>query len=173
MAIVFQYGSNTLMERLNSKDRLDCDAVPLGLAFTEGKFDLDFTYYSKTNGCASADLRTNGTKQIYGVLYKIPNNRLFRSKDKSVKTLDEIEGEGSAYRRIRIRVVPTMVKQAPCEAWTYVVINPQQGLKTCIQYVRHIIKGLRDHYAPDDYIDYVKERARENNSDIADELEEL
>ena len=173
MALVFQYGSNTSTTRLNSKNRLAGAAKSLGLAQTEEEFELDFTYYSRSNGCAAADLTIGGSKKIYGVLYEIPDEKVFRSKAKGARTLDDIEGEGTAYKRTTIRVTPVETGQGVREALTYLVKNPVRGLRTNIQYVRHIIEGLREHGAPDEYIVYVKERAAQNNPCSAAELVQL
>jgi gamma-glutamylcyclotransferase (GGCT)/AIG2-like uncharacterized protein YtfP len=165
MALVFQYGSNTSSARLNSSKRLEGAAVSLGLALTEDKFGLAFTRWSQGNECAAADLTPDGSRRIYGVLYEIPDDRVFRSESPGWRTLDDIEGEGYAYRRTTIRVAA--VQGEPCEAWTYLVKDPQKDLKTAVHYVRHIIAGLREHFAPDEYILYVKERVMDNHPEIA------
>jgi hypothetical protein len=104
MVLVFQYGSNTSVKRLNAPERLDGTATPLALAETVEHFDLAFTYQSKNNGCAAADLSVGG-RPILGVLYEIPEERVFRGRSASgARTLDEIEGESRAYRRSVIQV---------------------------------------------------------------------
>jgi hypothetical protein len=48
-------------------------------------------------------------------------------------------------------------------ALTYPIINPQPGLKTNTNYVRHIVSGLRAHEGiPSEYIDKVKAVAAAN-----------
>jgi hypothetical protein len=56
---------------------------------------------------------------------------------------------------------------------TYSVRNTQPGLKTSLAYVSHILAGLREHGAPDEYVVYVKNRAIANNPDLATDLEQL
>ena len=173
MALVFQYGSNASSERLNSAERLVGVATAVGLVRTKECFDLSFSHFSSCNQCATVDLVHNGSRQIYGVLYEIPDNRVYRSCSVGPKTLDEIEGECSAYYRARIPVVMAASPHESHEAITYFVKSPSAGIKTNAEYVGHIIKGLRDHHAPDDYVRYVKERAIENNPHLVSELDEM
>jgi len=88
-------------------------------------------------------------------------------------TLDKIEHEGRAYSRTRIHVVMAAPPHKSYEPITYLVKTPSSGIKTSAKYVGHIIKGLREHNAPDDYVEYVKKRAIENNSSLASELLEM
>ena len=173
MALVFQYGSNAWSQRINCAKRLDGAATALGLVHTKESFDVSFTHLSICNQCATADLVPNGSRQIYGVLYEIPDNRVYRSWSVGPKTLDEIEGECSAYCRARIAVVMASRPHELHEAITYRVKTPCAGIKTSAKYVAHIIRGLREHQAPDDYVRYVKERAIDNNCALASELKEM
>ena len=173
MALVFQYGCNASSGRLNSAKRLDGAARVVGLARTQDSFDLSFTHFSGCNQCATADLVRNGSRPIYGVLYEIPDNRIYRSCSAGLKTLDEIEGECSAYCRRPISVVMAAPPHDSYEAITYIVKSPSADLRTSAEYVAHIIRGLREHDAPDEYVSYVKERAIDNNPDLANELKDL
>ncbi len=175
MALVFQYGSNASSVRLNSAKRLDGAARAVGLVRTQDSFDLSFTHFSrcKCNQCATADLVRNGSRPIYGVLYEIPDNRIYRSCSAGLKTLDEIEGECSAYCRRPISVVMAAPPHDSHEAIIYLAKSPFAGLRTSAEYVAHIIRGLREHDAPDEYVSYVKERVLDNNPDLANELKEL
>lgn len=161
--LVFQYGSNTSTARLNSEVRLQGEAISLGLAITEESFDMDFTCFSRENGCAAADLIRNGARRIFGVLYEIPEQRVLRVRSDGLRTLDEIEGEGSAYIRTTVRVTRVQSEREPVEAVTYLVKTPRPGLRTCAGYVHHILAGLREHRAPEAYVAYVKERIVRNN----------
>jgi hypothetical protein len=160
MALVFQYGSNNSPSRLNSHDRLGGAAVPLSLARTADLFDLAFTRLSKRQGYAVADLVPGG-RRIYGVVYDIPDSRIYRNTTSTLLTLDQIEGEGKSYRRTPIMVERLDVNQV-VETITYLVISRVSGLHTSPQYVAHIIAGLREFNAPGEYIDYVKARAIES-----------
>ena len=58
-------------------------------------------------------------------------------------------------------------------AITYRVGNPAQGLKTSLEYVGFIVKGLRERGVCEDYIDDVKKMAQANNPAIADQVQGL
>lgn len=173
MALVFQYGCNASSGRLNSAKRLAGAARVVGLARTQDSFDLSFTHFSGCNQCATADLVRDGSRPIHGVLYEIPDNRVYRSCSAGLKTLDEIEGECSAYCRRPITVVMAAPPHDSHEAIVYLVKSPSAGLRTSAEYVAHIIRGLREHDAPDAYVSYVKQRAIDNNPDLANELKDL
>jgi hypothetical protein len=165
MALVFQYGSNALTERLNSPERLDGAARPMGLARTSDDYELAFTYNSKGNVCAAADL-VHGRERIFGVLYDIPDDRVFRElAKKGLKTLDQIEGTG--YQREEIEV-ELLADGRRVTAITYTVLDREGNLRTAPHYVKHIVDGLRSHGAPPEYVDYVKRRAEANNPNQAD-----
>ena len=165
--LVFQYGSNMSSVRLNSDARLQGEAVSLGLAMTNALFDMDFTYFSRENGCAAADLIENGSCRILGVLYEIPKRRVLRECSGGPRTLDDVEGEGVAYVRTAIRVMRTENEREALEAVTYLVKVPQAGFRTCAGYVHHILAGLREHRAPEAYVTYVKGRIVRNNPELA------
>jgi gamma-glutamylcyclotransferase (GGCT)/AIG2-like uncharacterized protein YtfP len=170
MTLVFQYGSNTSTARLNSATRLQGAARSLGLAQTLEPYELAFTHWSQRDGYAAADLQPDTGRRIYGVLYEIPEERVFRDRGGDRMTLDRIEGEGRNYRRTRIQVT-LAGEQRRC--WTYLVIEPRADIRTVTRYVKHIVDGLREHDAPAEYLCYVKERVLQNNPDLALEIEEL
>jgi hypothetical protein len=160
---VFQYGSNTLTERVNAPDRLGGAASIVGLARTYRSYDLSFTHFSKRSDCAAADL-VDGNRLIYGVLYEIPDYRVYKRLQRGgLKTLDQIE-HGYRSEPIQVQLVPD---GHPRSAITYRVVNRRPNLKTAPHYVQYIVEGLRSHGAPPEYIAYVKRRAEENNPDDA------
>jgi hypothetical protein len=171
--LVFQYGSNTSTARLNGKARLQGAASSLGLALTRDDYELSFSYWSADNGCAAADLTPGRGRQIYGVVYEIPEEWIYREKGGDRVTLDEIEGESTAYRRASIEVFLFELPEKAVSAITYLVKNPQQDLLTDIHYVEHIVRGLREHDAPPEYVEYVKERALASNPELAAALQAL
>lgn len=171
MALVYQYGSNMSVARLNSDDRLAGDAKGVCVATTVEPFELVFSVWSKSNNCAAADLLpSNAGRTVYGVLYEIPDFLLSRdtAKEKGRKSLDAIEGEGSNYVRAMIDVVTS--DGATVRAMTYVVKNRQANLKTSAAYVSHILAGLREHNIPAEYCQYVRSKIVENNGDLRDAL---
>jgi len=171
MALVFQYGSNMSVARLNGDDRLAGNAKVVGVATTVERFELVFSVWSKSNNCAAADLLPSAAgRNIYGVLYEVPDFLLSRdtAKEKRRKSLDAVEGEGTNYVREMIDVVST--DGATVRALTYVAKNRQAQLKTSVAYVSHILAGLREHNMPKEYCQYVKSKVVENNAELGDAL---
>lgn len=168
MALVFQYGSNTSSTRLNSDERLRGDARDLGLVCTETPFELDFDVWSTGNACAAADILEGRGRPIWGVLYEVPDHLIQRETAGERRSLDAIEGWHYGRRPIRVQR-PDGTRVAG-EVITYTVVNPGRGRRTSIEYVSHIIAGLREHCAPDEYLAYVKARAIANNPDLAAQM---
>lgn len=132
--------------------------------------------WSTGRRCAAADILRRPGNTVWGVLYEVPDFLIGRNtaRARGRKSLDQIEGEGSNYKRQTIDV------QTPggriFSALTYTVIDPKPGLKTSIDYVRHIVSGLREHGVPGiapHYIDNVKRIAAENNPSIAADVARL
>jgi len=168
MTLVFQYGSNTSTQRLNSPDRLCGDATSLGLALTVESFQFDFTVWSTTNKCAAADIIPGSGGRIWGVLYEIPDYLISRDTAGGRKSLDAIEG--SKYQRQKIQVCKESDLETPITVLTYTVINKQVGLRTSYEYVTHILAGLSEHHAPTEYIEYVKSCIVRNNPGLQNRI---
>jgi hypothetical protein len=170
MALVFQYGSNCLVERLNSEDRLRGDAVPLGWAETVENYDLQFDVWSRGNGCAASDIVLGGDSPAQGALYEVPDHLMSRGTAPSGRrSFDAIEGDAYMRRSIQVRKRDGNI----VEAVTYVVREPRQGLLTNLDYVGHIIRGLREHNADNAYILRVKAAAIKNNPTLAEAVQTL
>ncbi|MBE9507726.1 MAG: gamma-glutamylcyclotransferase [Chloroflexi bacterium] len=173
MALVFQYGSNISSDRLNSPDRLQGDAVPVGIARTMDDFELDFTVWSRSNSCAAADILPGAGRKVWGVLYEIPDYLIKRDTAGGRRSLDAIEGEGTNYRRVHIALEDARGTPIENDVITYVAITRRAGLRTSLEYCHHIISGLQQHDVPSHYIDYVKERIVANNPGLRDEVKQL
>ena len=172
MALVFQYGSNTSTARLNSDARLKGDAQSLGLVRTAEPYDLYFEVWSESNKCAAANIRVGGNGPVYGVLYEIPDDLVFAGLARANrKTLDAIEGKNYERRSVDVIGYPRPADRQV--ALTYTVIAPKAGLPTSVEYVRHIVAGLREHGADEDYVRYVKNRAILSTPEIATEVSDL
>src|SRR5579864_1009293 len=93
-------------------------------------------------------VRKAGSK-VWGVLYEVPDYLIHRetARARKRKSFDQIEGEGTNYKRQTIHVRRQNGDIAT--ALTYTVNDPKRGLKTNIDYVGHIVRGLRDHGVPD------------------------
>jgi gamma-glutamylcyclotransferase len=173
MAFVFQYGSNCSESEINSQDRLRGDAVLVDVAETVEDFELAFDVQSTDRGCAASDIVRKPGGKIWGVLYEVPDYLIKRSsaQARGRKSFDAIEGEGSKYKRETIQV--RKPNGEVVSALTYTVKDPKQGLRTNITYVGHIVRGLREHKIPHEYIAKVKKIGAANNPDIAEELKKL
>ncbi len=173
--LVFQYGSNMSTARFNANNRLAGAATAVSLARTVKRFRFDFTVWSKDNECAAADIVLDGSgRQIWGVLYSIPTDRISRdTTPDGTRALDSIEGEGTNYLRHRIAVLRSDINGPSTEALTYVVKERRAGLRTSLQYARHILCGLREHDAPTDYVQYVIAQIVMNNPDLDEALRQL
>jgi hypothetical protein len=152
MALIFQYGSNCSESQMNGTERLRGDAKFIDIAETVDDFDLAFDVQSSGRGCAASDIVRKQGGKVWGVLYEVPHFLISRRSAgaRRRRSFDQIEGEGKNYRREMIRV------RRPggeiLNALTYTVAKPQAGLRTNIDYVRHIVRGLRDHNVPAEYL---------------------
>lgn len=114
-------------------------------------------------------MKTAG-KKVWGVLFDVPDERISReTSPKGKKSFDAIEAD--RYRRHWIQV--RRPNGSVVTALTYVVKCPEQGLHTSVDYVRHIVLGLREHSVPDEYIREVKAIAAANNPTIAVDVERI
>jgi gamma-glutamylcyclotransferase (GGCT)/AIG2-like uncharacterized protein YtfP len=166
MALVFQYGSNMSTKRLNSVDRLNGFATFKAIAYTKDKYDLVFDIWSNTNKSATANIVNSSGNHIWGVVYIIPNKLIERGINKSTKCLDEIEGEGSNYRREQISLLSSDGEAIEESVITYTGLNRRQDIKTSLAYVTHLLNGLKEHSMPNEYVEYVKRQIIKNNSEL-------
>lgn len=86
------------------------------------------------------------------------------AKQKSRKSFDAIEGEGTNYVRATIDLIAN--DGVPVRAITYLAKNRQPNLKTSAAYIAHILAGLREHSMPAEYCQYVRSKIVENNGDL-------
>lgn len=172
MTIVFQYGSNMRSARLNSVDRLAGDAKVIGIGQTVDLFEFAFTVFSKKNECAAADIvpSKEAGRRIFGVLFEVPEFLIARdsSKTHNRKSMDAIEGEGVNYVRQVIEV--ERLDGANVKALTYVVKDRRCDIKTSMQYVQHILDGMKENNIPEEYRKYVIAQVIANNSNLAQQL---
>jgi len=173
MALVFQYGSNCLESRINSKDRLCGDAKFIDIAETVDHFQLALDIWSTNRQCAASNIVESPGNTVWGALYEVPDFLIERNtaEAQNRKSLDAIEGEGANYKRESIAV---RRDNGPIiTALTYRVRSPKPDLKTSLAYVGYIVKGLRERGVREDYIEHVKKLAQANNPAIATHVQEL
>ena len=175
MVLVFQYGSNCLESEINSSKRLKGKAVFIDIAKTIENYKLDFDVYSENRGGAAADIvRTYEDKKVWGVLYGVDDNLISRETVPiGYKSFDEIEGEGKNYRRHCLPVSRNK-NSLVLMALTYVTLKPSKRVKkTSFKYVKLIIKGLREHNVPEEYINEVKEIVSNHSPRLAKKIANL
>ena len=175
MVLVFQYGSNCLETEINSIDRLKGKAMFVDIAKTIENYKLDFDVYSKNRGCAAADIvRTCQDKKVWGVLYRVDDNLISsETAPTGYKSFDAIEGEGINYRRHCLPVSRSK-NGLIVMALTYVALKPSKRVKkTSFKYVQLIIKGLREHNVPEEYINEVKEIVSNHSPRLAKKIVNL
>ncbi len=173
MALVFQYGSNASSGRINSDDRLKGDASFIDVVFTAKDFEFEFPVWSKSNQCAAASIFSGNGREIWGALYEIPDYLIRRKPPGNRKSLDAIEGEGRNYIRQNIAVKYRSSVPVKEDVITYIAKSRETGLRTSFEYITHIIYGLREIQAPQEYIEYIKERIILNNSELMGKIEAL
>lgn len=173
MTLVFQFGSNVDADRLNSPERLDRAARVVDLVRTVEPHELGFRVWSTVNQCAAADILPGQGRPIWGVLYDVPDELIRRETAGERRSFDAIESEGREYRRQPIRVVSAEGAPAETEAITYMVVSRRYDLCTALDYVRHILKGLLERGAPEDYLAYVRERIVANNPALGSSVDAL
>jgi len=160
MALVFQYGSNTLESEMNSAARLNQRAHFVAIAETVENYVLVFDVFSKSadRNCATSNIiPTREQKKVWGVLYEVPDDLISRQTvPPGSRSLDAIEGENKNHRRHCIRVRKQTGEEV--YALTYVTLRPKKQLKrkTTLKYAQLIIQGLREHNVPVAYIKQVK-----------------
>ena len=156
--LVFQYGSNCTGARLNAAERLNGRAQDLGAARSVDAFDLAFDIYSQKNGCAAADIVGGAGRQVWGVLFEIPEDFVLGRRADRQRTLAQIEG--SLYEPVNVRVRrPGASEDESATTFTVRASERRRGVWTSTEYVGYIVRGLRAHGVPEDYVLYVIERA--------------
>lgn len=170
MALVFQYGSNVSIERINSANRLRGDAQFVALVHTVHDHELEFSVWSKNNHCAAANIVQGYGRKIWGVLYDIPDFLIHRTTAGCRKSLDEIEGECQNYKRKKILIRYANERPVEEDVLTYVVKDRKIGIPTSFEYAKYIISGLRNLNVSEDYIEYVKRKVLEDNPNLRSKI---
>jgi AIG2-like family len=147
MPLVFQYGSNCLEARLNSPERLDGGAHYDCRAQTVGEYEIAFDVSSRGNGCAAADLHAAEKRGLpaWGILYQMTDERL--------KRLRQIEGPKYEEKSVGIRTLAGEIKDA--KTFLVKADHRQASLWTSGDYIGYIVKGLREHQVPEEYVQRV------------------
>jgi hypothetical protein len=91
---------------------------------------------------------------VWGVVYDVPDFLMGRdtAAQRKRKSLDAIEGANYARHQITVKSANGELLAAT----TYRVIHPRAGLRTNVEYVGYIVRGLREHGVAAEYIANVK-----------------
>ncbi|MDQ2069550.1 gamma-glutamylcyclotransferase family protein [Natronospira bacteriovora] len=170
--LIFQYGSNLSSQRLNSEARLRGNARVVGVARTRSPYRFCFPVWGGINGCAAAGILPGGPGPAWGVIYEVPEERVYRHADAPFPTLDTIEDEGKDYDRGPIDVCFRDGRRPDETVHTYHPRQPRSGLQTEWHYVQHILSGAAEHDLPGSYQQYLRDCVMDNNPSLANTLEQ-
>jgi hypothetical protein len=162
MPLIFQYGSNCNLRRLNHSTRLRAGGAKNPRpALTVDEFEIAFNKWSEKNGCAAADMKEpeGRGRRIWGVVYGVSDEGL-------KKLANDVEGPGYEPKDISVEYADGTVETVT----TFVVRKHRRedGLWTKTKYVGHIVKGLRARQVPEDYIQHVIDIAIRTNAAATD-----
>jgi gamma-glutamylcyclotransferase (GGCT)/AIG2-like uncharacterized protein YtfP len=129
-------------------------------------YEIEFDIWSKGNNCAASDIIAGRGRKIWGVIYEIPDQLIRRDTAKPRKSLDAIEGEGTNYQRVQIKLNQPDGRPINEQVITYIGNDHKTGIQTTWDYVQHILMGLEEHQMPDEYKNYVKARIIANNPEL-------
>jgi Gamma-glutamyl cyclotransferase, AIG2-like len=158
--LVFQYGSNMSVARMQESTERIPEARPVEAAWTVERYDFRFPIRSKKYNRAVSGIVPNASgRKIYGALYEIPYDLIDRAVVRpGRRSLDQIEGAGKRgnYYRTTIAVVGVESNKS-IEVITYLPNSQDNPGFTDDEYAAHILEGLAQWNAPLEYIEYVKE----------------
>ena len=168
--LLFQYGSNMRLERLDSNVRKYARHAPTGTPLdikfvgrsrlAGWSFALDL-FSSRTNSLVANILKDEASDGVWGALYELDGELVIRS-DGGMSVLDVIEGHGTVrdpenYEPI---IVSVEVANETRLAFTYVGLDDAR--ERCarehgealpsLEYVRHVLDGARSIGVPTAYL---------------------
>ena len=140
--IYFAYGSNMDWTRMSSR----CSSARFLFKAKLDGFRLDFTRYSTTNRCGSADIIRDPAGIVWGVVFHI--------KDEQKPTLDKAEGVAvGAYKDFTVDVHPDGDRAQRIKAATYVVVKKEEPRpKPSAAYMKLLVDGAIHWGLPEAYI---------------------
>jgi gamma-glutamylcyclotransferase (GGCT)/AIG2-like uncharacterized protein YtfP len=140
--LYFAYGSNMDWTRMRER----CARAQFLFKALLPEHQLEFTRFSRTNKCGTADLTPAPGKSIWGVVYHI--------EAQDGEELDKKEGVPiNAYRRQSVAVQTEGDPARKVEAFTYVVCTKESPRpKPGKTYLQHLLDGARHWQLPPDYI---------------------
>lgn len=142
MPLYFAYGSNMNKTQMNER----CPgAVLLGTASLP-EHKLAFTIFSPKRNCGCADIVSDSTSTVYGLLYELSESEM--------GAMDAFEGHPVHYCRISVTVIALRGK--PMQAETYEVVHKQESLLPSEHYRDLILQAAIEHEFPEEYVAILK-----------------
>jgi hypothetical protein len=164
---LFQYGSNMSTKRLNSTNRLEGCAKPIGKARLDG-WGIRFDLYSESNDCAVTDIIRSHQEFVWGVLFLVPRELVIARRGERSR-MDVVEGAGlgslSNYRRATIYVRRgKYLMQAETYLGTSEARRRFEALQPNAQrvsreYFGYVAVGCKSHKLPKSYLAKIKKQA--------------
>jgi gamma-glutamylcyclotransferase (GGCT)/AIG2-like uncharacterized protein YtfP len=144
MIYYFAYGSN--MDELQMKKRCPSGRL-IGKTELRG-YALKFTIYSPQRKCGCADIVSDASKSVWGLLYVITA--------KDLRSLDAHEGTPIYYRRISVAVTDESGIEKQAE--TYEVVSKERLFqKPSRDYQRKLVAAAEKFSFPTGYKTFLKE----------------
>jgi len=140
----FAYGSNLSREQFRSRAGQILEEINGQLKNYELRFNKKMR-----GGTASANIQPSAGKNVYGVLYKIPES--------AYRNLDRFEGVPVHYRRIEVRVAAKDGREI--NAQVYIASKVEKGLRPAAHYLQTILDGAAEHGMPAEYVQAVRDEA--------------
>jgi hypothetical protein len=129
-------------------------------------------YGATATTCAASDIVVAAGQTVQGVLFQIPDDLMSReTAPQGYRSFDGIEGR--RYERVPITVRRPDGSSVQAVTYTARQSERRSGIRTSSIYVAHIVTGLREHGADQDYIEIVKAIACTNNPAITEAIQQL
>ena len=100
-------------------------------------------------GSATANIHPAQGKNVYGVLFRIP--------EQALRSLDRFQGAPEQYRRIEVNVTASDGNKIPAQA--YIATKVEKGLRPAAHYLQSILQAAEEHHLPADYVEELKATA--------------
>lgn len=141
MSLYFAYGSN--MDQDQMRERCP-DTILVGPVMLID-YRLAFTIFSPKRQCGCADIIPSSGDTVYGLLYRLT--------DADMEAMDGFEGHPVHYRRITVRVNSP---EGETDAYSYEVVNKQDGLIPSAHYLGLLQSVSALHKFPDEYQEFLR-----------------
>ena len=158
MMLYFAYGSNLDKDQMAVR----CTSARYIANACLKEYRLDFTRFSKTRGCAVADVVEEDGSEVWGVIYEI--------SEEDCNELDECEGylsstykDDNAYNREIIEVFENCNLDKPKKVSIYIANQEPNPGRPSKEYLGLILGGARYYDFPESYIEMLEQVKTKKN----------